>query len=189
MAKQLIACDLDDVLWDMVPSWCDYYNMKMLIPGSNEVHPNDLIDWDISKFLTRRDAVSFYSILKLPDFWDFVIEHQDKSTIKDTKKYLSALAECYDLYITTATDYGNKHKLDLFMIVFGRCVNKNNMILIQDKWLLDVDIAIDDKAETLEKFDEKGTRCIKIEKPWNTWYDCESYLHFNDAAKQLLYEV
>lgn len=189
MIKQSIACDLDDVLWDMVPAWCNYYNMKMLTFGSKEVHPNDLTEWDISKFLTKRDAISFYNILKLPDFWDFVIENQDKVAIKNTKKYLHELSRCYNLYITTATDYGNKHKLDLFTLVFGGCVDKNHMILIHDKWLLDVDIAIDDKAETLEKFNENGVRCIKIEKPWNTWYDCETYIHFNEAAKQLLNEV
>ena len=184
--KKIIICDIDDVLWDMVTTWCLEYNQ--LSTTKNIVTPKSFDTWDISKVVGKDEACKFYNFLKQDEFWDKVVANQDKDLLRNTYNHILWLSDKYDFYIATATDYRCKHKLDLFFDIFD-CVPKDKLIVIKDKWLLNADIIIDDKAETLFEFDKKGARCVKINKPWNYWFNCEGYQHFIFAAKKLLKEV
>ena len=188
MNKKIIACDLDDVLWDLVPIWIEEYNrtFKPLQP----IKKDDVITWDFSNvFPNKIDLQIFYNILTFHSFWDKVVANQDKNKIAENIQCIKQLSEKYDVYITTHTSYYQIYKLDLFLNMFKDCVNKDMLILIKDKWLIDADIVIDDRAETLQKFANKGTRCVKINQPWNKWFDCEGYDTFLQATKKLMLEV
>lgn len=186
MNKKVLFCDIDEVLWEMMPTWCETYNK---LPTTNQiVTPQMMTSWHISDIIGEDEAQNFYSILNQDSFWDEVVRNQDLLYTRNTYSRLVLLMQKYDLYIVTATDYTKSHKLDLFLNLYD-CINKNQLILLSDKWLLDADIIIDDRAETLQKFAEKGTRCVKIYHPWNAWYECESYPHFIIAANRLLEEV
>lgn len=189
--KKTLLCDLDDVLWDLLPTWCDAYNEKVKTSLYNvskkQVSFDDFESWDITKVLNEHDAEIFYSILNEDDFWDKVAANQDKRIISMSNAYLDWLKKYYKVYIATSTRYYQSHKISLFLKLFPS-IKENEIILIQPKWLLNADIIIDDRAETLYEFDKKRARCVKINKPWNYWFNCEGYTNFILAAKKLLEE-
>lgn len=184
MSKKLLVCDLDDVLWDMVPTWCRRFNSI----SSTTVAPEDFTSWDIGDTVGEDNAEIFYSILREDDFWDEVIANQQEDILNETYNSLEWLMANYNVYITTATHYRNAHKLDLFLELFD-CVPVERLVLINDKWIIDADIVIDDNPEILVEFEKLGKRCVKIEKPWNAWLECESYPHFISAVNKLKGEV
>ena len=186
MNKKILLCDIDEILWDMVPTWCATYNE--LPTTINHIYPHELTQWDISSMLDSTQTKFFYDILSSDSFWDRVIQDQDYVYFRNTYDLLQKLTQKYKVYIVTATSYYNKHKLDVFLNIFD-FLTEDQLILIKDKWLLDADIIIDDRAETLQEFEKKGTRCVKINHTWNRWYDCENYNHFIFAATRLLEEV
>ena len=73
-------------------------------------------------------------------------------------------------------------------------INENQIITCHDKWVLDGDIWIDDKPETLEKCSQKG-KVIKINKPYNKYVYSDlaindfSDLFVNDRFANLLESI
>lgn len=188
MNNKIIACDLDDVLWDLISTWVDEYN-KIYKP-TFKLEKEYIDSWDFSTvFANKVDIQIFYSILTHHGFWDKVAQNQNSSIISRNKMWLRILNTYFDVYIVTHTAYYQRHKLDLFLDLFKDVVNKDQLVLIKDKWLINADIVIDDRAETLEKFTTKGARCVKINQPWNKWFDCENYDTFSQAAEKLMQEV
>lgn len=186
MSKKILACDIDEVLWDMIPTWCDEYNK--ISQNDRKITINDLTEWDIKSVVGEEESTIFYNLLKQESTWDKVVANQDKDILYKTYNRLVLLSEKYELYIATATSYKNTYKLNLFLNLFD-CLDEDRLILINDKWLINADIIIDDNPNILEKCNKKRTRCVKINKPWNTWFECENYDSFVLAADKLLKEV
>lgn len=188
--KKTLICDIDDVLWNMLPTWCDEYNRisKNIDVTKKHVSFNEFISWDVKKVFNEYDANIFYDLLNYNFFWDDVVKNQDKNFIRMSNEYIGWLQKYYNVYIATSTRYYQSHKIDLFLELFPN-VKESHLMLIQHKWLLNADIIIDDRAETLYEFDKKQVRCVKINKPWNYWFNCEGYDNFNLAAKKLLSEM
>ena len=184
MKKQRLICDLDDVLWEMVPVWCEQYNIIM----DDDISPNDLYCWDLTSVLGEEKANAFYEILHTDEFWDMVVYCQYPHGLNATYTALLRLMTKYDVYITTATSYKNKHKMELFFELFDY-IPENHVVLIHDKWIIYADIVIDDNPEILKEFKKLGKRCVKINKPWNQNFDCENYKHFIYAVDKLMSEV
>lgn len=184
MKRKIIACDLDDVLWDLMSSWVKSYNNQN---GTN-YRKEQFTDWDISKTL-KDEHEKFFNVLSQDTFWDEHIKNIDNKTIKRNIECIKHLQKYYDFYITTNTDYRLKHKIDLFFNLYGEVIDNSHFIIIKDKWLLNVDIVIDDRAETLFEFDKRRIRCVKINQPWNYWFNCEGYNTFYELAQKLLEEV
>ena len=73
-------------------------------------------------------------------------------------------------------------------------IEDRQIITCHDKWVLDGDIWIDDKPETLIKCSEKG-KVIKINKPYNQNVFCDlsvndfSELFFNNKFAHLLERI
>lgn len=188
MSRKIIACDLDDVLWDLVPTWIGEYN-RIFKPKQN-LKKEDITTWDFSNvFPNKLDAHIFYHMLTYPGFWDKVVSNQDNKVIHKNIIWVHELTKKYNVYVTTHTAYYQRHKIDLFLQLYKNYIDPNKLVLISDKWLLNADIVIDDKAETLQEFLKKGVRCVKINQPWNSWLDCESYDTFVQAAEKLMTEV
>ena len=185
MDKTLI-CDLDDVLWELVPVWCEEYNK--LNPYEKRILPKQFKQWDLSSVLSYKQYVEFYKFLDEDVFWTKVYEKQDMNKMIENRACLKQLMSHYDVYITTATSYKNKHKLDLFFKLYD-FFDKDKLILIKNKWLINTDVIIDDNADVLTQFDSDKTRLIKIDKPWNEWFECEHYPEFTKVAYALLGEV
>lgn len=180
MNKCRIFCDLDDVLWDLLPHWIEYNNQLHELYRDNYdlLSTNYFIydTWEFQdKFSSQYTKDNFFRILDSSIFWE---------GIKTTSNRIATLKELnnnsdIELYIVTSTDWRHSSKIARFTKLFP-FINDNQIILCHDKWLLDGDIWIDDKPETLEKCSQKG-KVIKVSKPYNeTAY---SDLYINDFAE------
>lgn len=180
MNKCKVFCDLDEVLWDLLPHWIEYNNQLHEIYSSNYdlLSTNYFIydTWEFqNKFSSQHTKDNFFRILDSSIFWQ---------SIKTTPNRIATLNELnnnsdIDLYIVTSTDWRHGSKIDRFVKLFP-FIKNNQIILCHDKWVLDGDIWIDDKPETLEKCSKKGN-VIKVSKPYNELAHCDLYI--NDFAE------
>ena len=209
--KIRIFCDVDDTLWDLLPHWIEHNNLLYESQYSEytSVYPKlpinyhytpvqklstDLSiynDWNLHKyFKEKKYSATFFSLLNNDDLWSTI--QVPPHRIETLKK----INDCEDieLYIVTSmkTNHSRK-KLERFKELFPFIEDKQ-IITCHDKWVLDGDIWIDDKPETLIKCSEKG-KVIKINKPYNQNIFCDlaindfSELFFNDKFANLLERI
>lgn len=194
-----IFCDIDDTLWDLLPYWINYNNVEYMsyYPDTPQCEYlstdlNEYTSWDMSdKFSNDIYREKFYSFLSHDELWD-TIYVPDKRII--TLKKINEL-EYVDLYIVTSMKPEHSYKLKKFKKVFPFIKDKQ-IITCHDKWLLNGDIWIDDKPETLDKCRKcAGGRTIKINKPYNKFIHSDlvindfSELCDNEEFNQILKEV
>lgn len=166
--RHRIAFDIDDVLWDLSSCWLDNYN---LINTNNEVFSKEQVkSWDIANCLRPHNVNLFWSMLSTNIVWSSI----DKYVYEDTRKLLQSLQQdpMIDLYIVTASHPNN---LRYKMPAFFRCfpfINWKQIVICQDKSMLDMDLWVDDKPELMDKLSMMGKKCCMVSKPWNM--NCKS---------------
>ena len=170
MKKEIVVCDIDDVLWDLVTPWIMWYNKYNVY--DDKIKKEDITCWNLRECLDIPNMKFLTDILSGSLFWDFVIEY-NYSNILYNKMILKSLwrRDDIDLKIATGTDYTKQCKFDCFLKMFD-FLTKDDIITIKEKWLLDVDYIIDDNPETIQKCFDKGIKTICIDKQWNK--DCDS---------------
>ena len=192
-----IFCDIDDTLWDLLPYWIEYNNIQYFsyYPDTPKCEYmtkdlNEYDNWDMSdKFSDDMYREKFYSFLSHDQLWDSIQVPKERI---NTLKKINEL-ETVDLYIVTSMKPEHSYKLKKFKKVFPFIKDKQ-IITCHDKWVLDGDIWIDDKPETLIKCSEKG-KVIKINKPYNQNIFCDlnindfSELFFNNKFAHLLERI
>lgn len=181
--KKTLIVDIDDVLWDLMNPWCEFYYNHT---GVN-INIQDITTWDISNLNLGINIEYFYSVLSTNQFWDFVVNSQEEETLSNNFNYLYELNKYFNLYIATATSHKHSYKIELFLDIFY-FLTENQIILIKDKWMLDGDIFIDDNLQTLLNCSDKNKEVIRIKKPWNRSL-IRGYDSFQDAANILLRTV
>lgn len=158
-----IAFDIDDVLWDLNKCWLDEYNLY----NTNGEHfsSEQVKSWNIENCLKPQNPNLFWAILSNKGTWSAI----DKYIYNNTKKLLKQLHTNphIDLYIVTASHPNNlTYKLPAFFRNFP-FINWKQLIICQDKTMLDMDLWIDDKPELMEKLHALGKKCAMVSKPWN----------------------
>lgn len=175
-----IMVDIDDVLYPLVKHWINMYKQQRvmsfkcgILDDSHDEALNPLMvtSWDIESCLDPTDKKLFWSILDTKEFWNTI------TTSADTIYALKAINDnpnidliiCTDAYYKSATA-----KLTRFFELFP-FIEQRQVICMKEKWRLNVDIVIDDKPETLEKFMLKQNPpvTIKIKQPWNVTTICD----------------
>ena len=180
--KIRIFCDIDDTLWDLLPHWIEYNNLLYESQYSEytSVYPKlpinyhyipiqklstDLSiynDWNLRKYFLKEEyADTFFSLLTDNELWSTLrVPTSRIDTLKKMNEH-----EDIELYIVTSMKVSHSAKLKRFKELFP-FIEDRQIITCHDKWVLDGDIWIDDKPETLIKCSEKG-KVIKINKPYN----------------------
>ena len=158
-----IAFDIDDVLWDLNKCWLDEYNLY----NTNGEHfsSEQVKSWNIENCLKPQNPNLFWAILSNKGTWSAI----DKYIYNNTKELLEQLnaAPHIDLYIVTASHPNNlTYKLPAFFRNF-QFINWKQLIICQDKTMLDMDLWVDDKPELMEKLHALGKKCAMVSKPWN----------------------
>lgn len=134
-----VALDLDGVIWDLVKPWVDKYN----IIYNDNVDIYSIKEYNLSKSLTKASYNDIKNILFEKSFWDNVYP------FKNSFEYLNKLNSEFDLYIATKTDYRIfKTKVDRLLSLFP-FLNKDQIICIANKSLLNVDWLVDDCDDNL----------------------------------------
>ena len=208
--KIRIFCDIDDTLWDLLPHWIEYNNLLYESQYSEytSVYPKlpinyhytpvqklstDLSiynDWNLRKYFLKEEyADTFFSLLTDDELWSTL---ESPTSRIDTLKKINE-HEDIELYIVTSMKVNHSGKLKRFKELFP-FIEDRQIITCHDKWILDGDIWIDDKPETLIKCSERG-KVIKINKPYNQNVFCDlsvndfSELFFNNKFAHLLERI
>ena len=206
--KIRIFCDIDDTLWDLLPHWIEHNNIlydaqSTFVPLTSNpkikyrtpvqklsTDLNIYDDWNLRKYFLKEEyADTFFSLLTDNELWGTL----RAPTIRvDTLKKINEHKNI-ELYVVTSMKVNHSAKLKRFKELFP-FIEDRQIITCHDKWVLDGDIWIDDKPETLQKCSEKG-KVIKINKPYNQNVFCDlaindfSELFFNDKFASLLERI
>jgi 5'(3')-deoxyribonucleotidase len=155
-----IGVDVDEVLLNTLQTgWIPMIN-EMTGMDVN-LRPEDITEWDITKFLPKRYHKFIYDILMLGSMWKKV------EPIWDSIDVLKEMNNDYnlDLYIVSSTDvFTPKQKWEQFL-KFYPFIDRQQIIRIHNKKLLDLDYLIDDNPANLKDGD------IVFTQPHNEWLD------------------
>lgn len=156
MSKLKVACDVDEVINNMIDKAIELYNNRY----GAELTKDMFVEYDIYKCLPFEEAEAFIDLFLQEELWDSV------EPVNDAQWGLKYLVNNgFEVYLATATHYGNfQRKVDWIEKYFP-FIDKKNIICIHNKSLLDVDFIIDDCAENL--INCKWPHRILVDRPWN----------------------
>jgi len=150
-----IGVDLDDVINDLVPKWIYFYNRDY----NDNLKIEDIKSWDIGDY--TKIGKDFYKYLGNEKLFKFLSINDGAAEI------IEKLCKKHEVYIVTANASYNKGVCDdkvNFIKKFMPFFPIKNIIFINNKSLLDLDILIDDGLHNFVNF--KGTRFV-FDRPWN----------------------
>jgi 5'(3')-deoxyribonucleotidase len=153
-----IGIDLDDTINSLVSTWLEKYNKDY----NDDVKIEDLKTWDIGDY--TKAGKDFYKYLGDGETFKNL-------SIKDgAANIIEKLCENNEVYIVTANDSYNTGVCDdkvNFINKFMPFFPIKNIIFINNKSLLDLDVLIDDGLHNFMGF--KGTKIV-FDRPWNRDY-------------------
>ena len=154
----LIGIDCDDVCNNLVERWLEKYN----IDYDDNLKIEDIKSWDIGDY--TKAGKDFYKYLGDGETFKNL-------SIKDgAAEIIEKLCENNEVYIVTANASYNTGVCDdkvEFIKKFMPFFPIKNIIFINNKSLLDLDVLIDDGLHNFEGF--KGKKVV-FDRPWNQDY-------------------
>lgn len=174
--RKIIACDMDDCLYEFVIPILDKYNLRY----DDFVSYGDVTDWDIHKFLKPECKNVFNEFVTEGFFEELFIP-------TSTVGWLSALSEIANIRFVTAGSSKTipwraellRRELDFF---------KDSMLIkLSDKELLMCDYLIDDNPITCIKAIQSipFVNVMQIKRPWNH----EEGYEINDALAKITKDI
>ena len=163
-----ILVDIDNTINNLNHIWLQYINREY----NTNYKYSDITHWAFFGDLVEQ-GINAYSILEWEGFW------RATTVYPNAVKVLEALvAVGHKAFLVTATDLFNPAlmtKLSHVLAPFNpSLINKDNIIIAQDKSVIEGDILIDDKLETCLEWAENGKLVFMPEQPWNTKFDPNS---------------
>ena len=158
-----IGIDLDDTINNLVDVWLEEYNRDY----NDTLKIEDITFWDFAKYVKCENKI--YDYLNNGKLFKKV---SIKNGVYDS---LLKLSKDNELFIVTANfNYGKETCDDKvnFVRKYLPFINVNNIIFISHKYLLNLDLLIDDGIHNLENF--KGIKVL-FERPWNTSWNSYNY--------------
>lgn len=162
-----VGIDLDEVLWRLVDAWLERYNKI----ANEHVQAEDITEYYLDGFVKSPETL--YYILEMSDFWDHVELYEPEATTAALNKLLND--KRFEVYIVSAT--GTKVATAKFRRVFELLpmLKDENIILTNNKSIVDVDFMIDDYEENLKGMVYAGGIPILINRPHNRAFPAEQY--------------
>lgn len=151
MRKKIIAFDIDDVILNLVPHWIGKYNIDF----NDNVKVDDILDWDISKYV--RCGKDIYNYL-LPSLYE---------NIPLVEGSILGVGEIRKLarVIFVTSNAGNCSGIKFHTLnKYGFDVNKKDYFECEDKSLIASDYLIDDNDSNVQNAYGQG---ILFTRPWN----------------------
>nr|DAG27807.1 MAG TPA: 5'(3')-deoxyribonucleotidase [Caudoviricetes sp.] len=156
MSNDIILCDYDSVLNDMLITWINWLNNK----HGTQVSVNEVCNWDMTKVFPTLSKEEIFEPLYNEYFWlNVPVSNNYIDVIKEMKKDNI-------VYIVTDSDYRTiKAKMeDSILNHFGNVLKASDIIFTSHKDIIKCDYIIDDYEENIKNSD--GIR-ILIDKPYN----------------------
>jgi 5'(3')-deoxyribonucleotidase len=154
----VICIDVDDVICNLQETVVELFNKRY---GAN-YKLSDFTEYDIMNVLPTQDAIVFRDIYGEPGLYDKV------KPMPGAQKALEKLVHCgHQVYLVTAAipkTYGEKVA---FIQRFFPCIDEAHIICMKNKWLLNCDVMIEDKLQTL--LNGRHYHRILMNQPWNSY--------------------
>lgn len=159
--KEVLLCDADDVIENLVECWVRKLNRRF---GLN-VQKEQIIDWDMTMFFPELTKEQVYAPIFEKEFWT------ELSAMPDCFDILNELNEKYDLHIATATNYQTcDTKIDRILELYP-FLRWKQFIIASNKQLLRGKYLIDDGIHNFAGGEYQG---ILYTQPHNAAYNAEA---------------
>ena len=142
MKKYTVLIDCDDVMVDLIGTWCWWLNS---VHGT-KVCPEHISTWTMTDYFPELTNEEVYEPLKLGSFWHYV--KPKPGAVEYIKKMID---DGMDVYVCTASYL--ETIADKFTMVIQRhfpFINWSNIILTSNKQMVRGDVLIDDGVHNLE---------------------------------------
>lgn len=160
----VVLVDLDDTIERLLDAWCCWLNR---VYGTT-VQPEDVTEWDITKFFPSLTKEEVFAPLYTGFFWSTV---KPKS---DAMEYLWKIHENGDqIYIITSSNFETiKPKFDCIIGRYFPWVPYSNVIVASNKQMVSGDVLVDDGIHNLigGKYEK-----ILMTAPHNKYIDLSTY--------------
>lgn len=157
-----LLVDADDTIENLLPAWVAELNKI----SAKKVSPDDITEWDISRFFPELTPDEVFGILRSPEFWKKVTPK------KDAKKFLKRLYDrgC-EIFVCTNSNYETiKEKYEFVIKKHFPFIDWDHVIVCKEKQMINADFLIDDAPHNLVG----GTyHKILFSAPHNKKYDAE----------------
>lgn len=158
-----VLIDIDDVMNDLLPAWCEYLNRH----NDLNVKPDDITDWDITKFFPTLKPEKIFRPLSSEYFWS-TVKPKD-GAVEHVKKLLD---DGFNVYLCTTTSYINiAPKFEHVIKRYFPYIPWKKVVVTSNKQMIKADFLVDDGIHNLE-----GGNYTKIlvSMPHNKSYDAEA---------------
>lgn len=161
--KFTVLVDCDDVMNNLVETWCWWLNM---VHGT-AVSAKEITQWDVRGYFPSLTEKEIYEPLQLGSFWYYV--KPKEGAVEYLKKMLD---DGFDIYVCTASNYETiKDKYEDVIRRYFPFISWNRIIIAKNKQMIRGDVLIDDGVHNLENgsYDK-----ILMSTPHNINYDAEA---------------
>lgn len=165
----MIFCiDIDNTINNLNRIWLQYINREY----KTNYKYSDITSWEFFDGLAAQ-GLDVYRILEWEGFWR-------STTIYPTAvKVIETLVKAsHKVFLVTASDLSNPSlqvKLTHVLNHFNKSlINIDNIVITQDKSIIDGDVLIDDKLTTCLDWRSRGRVVCMPEQPWNTKFNPNS---------------
>lgn len=166
--KPVIACDVDDVVANLLQAWLGSYGR---IYG-HWLAPEDITDWGITKFITHCPPEAFYDIIRRRDFYETVEPFPGAlDAINRLKKFARVV---FVTSCSRGTMDQKREWLERHGFLDGTKHVQHDLVMASDKALIRADCLIDDAEHNIEAFlaaaDRSSMGGFLIARPHNASY-------------------
>ena len=163
MKHLTILVDMDDVLEDLLGAWVSYLNHKY----GTKTKPDDVSDWDISRFFPTLNQSQIYEPLYMDSFWYGV---KPKSGASDALQKL--IGAGHKVYVVTSSSHETlSTKMTAVLFKYFPFLTWGDVIITSNKQLIRGDVLVDDGVHNL--VDGKYAK-ILFDAPHNRNYNAEA---------------
>ena len=158
MNNIIIACDIDDVILNLMSSWLHIYNKEF----NHDLKPEDITDWDVSSFVKPEAKQKIY---------EYIDNKEVFHNANPVKGALSGIRKLKEwgfriIYVTANNPFNVKQE----WLNRNGFMNENiDFVQAYDKSLIHANYLLDDKLENCVNF--KYGQPWLFSKPWNLKYN------------------
>ncbi len=154
-----ILIDMDDTIEHLLPAWVEFLDNEHGL----DVKPNDITEWDITKFFPTLTDDQVFAPLLNEYFWDTV-----KPIPGATETIKKLIDDGHKVYIVTASRPGTLElKLNKVLFKYFPYLSYENVIVAFNKQMIIGDVMIDDAP-----FNLIGGRFVRLlmDSPANAYF-------------------
>lgn len=158
--RKVIMVDMDGVIADNVTPWLSLYNYDY----DDNLTPQDITDYDISKFTKEQCGHNIFKYIEQPGFYDKVEQIENSFWGINYIRSMGMRVK----FVTAGFRQGKMR----WLFSNGYLKDKDDFLVIEDKHTVEGDCLIDDYYEkNIVDFVQTGRPAILYSQPWNMAFD------------------